>query len=248
MRAALLNTQPLIDEWFQRDYSEVQVCGEVNETFLSAEIWIITAFYEVEGRTYQVLELWRKFMERDEKAKSKKLCVLGWTDSSSPNYLRVGAMPENFEEASKKMQRAGQKPPYSSLADQDIIPSLDRMLETHGVRALRKLVISIRSSLLKVEKLIQKDSRRRGLETEEVFQETDLAFKILGKTWQDRLPYFSLMPQFAQLDKCVGFIQAWKKMGEYPYKLPDQALSDQLSDYLKGIRRICGLYKMDAKK
>ncbi len=246
MRAALLNTQPLITEWFQRDYPEVKICGEVNETFLDAEIWIITAFYEVEGRLYQVLDLWKRFAEKQ--ARRKKICILGWSEFSSSNYWEVGAMPQSLEEASKKMLRAEQKPMYPILIDRNIIPTLDRMLETHGVRALRELMITIRSSLLKVEKLIKEDSRRRGLESDTVFLETVAAFQLLEKTWQDRLPYFTLMPQFLQLEKCLDFLKKWKDMGKYPYSLPEPILSDQIKEYLIVVKRICGLYNMEAKK
>ena len=149
MRTSLLTTEPEIAEWFSENYPEMVICDRADDRFWDAELMIITAFYDIDGEHYQILDLWEKFVKI--RHRRKKLIVYGWTEFYSKNYLNAAQMPKLDSSWALEVKRAGgkndQKPRYPNLLDKDIVDSIGRLIHSHGERAFHKILSEVQTYL-----------------------------------------------------------------------------------------------------
>ncbi|MEO0639768.1 MAG: hypothetical protein AAFY70_08585, partial [Bacteroidota bacterium] len=162
MRIALLTTEPLIQTWFAQQYPEVNVYRQVVEEVLEAECLIIMVWYKVMDEYVQILNLWEKYFRL--RLGSKKLVVMGWARSTASNYLTISHMPALDAQWLKntKRVRAGrdQGPSYPTLIDPDIVPTLRKVLHSHGKRPFKKVLNQAQVSLRPLERAIAENQHR----------------------------------------------------------------------------------------
>ena len=243
MRIALLNTQQVTTEWFQQNYPEVVVCAQADDNFWEAEYMILMSFYELGDQYYQIVNLWKRFLE--VRHKRKKLIILGWVPHTSPNYIYWGKMPTSLKEWASQVQRVSKKPAYPSFPDRDILASLARILYSHGQRSFQRLLIRVQIPLRKVERAQKTGKTIEEIMGLEAMKDARRTMGRLGSVWEERLGYFSLMPQFQELLQFERIWKEWLLLCEGQI-LSEPRLSRQIATYLDEIiTDITSFYKMD---
>lgn len=252
MKVALLTTEPLISEWFEKAYPEVSCCKEVNAKFWDAECMIITAYYGIEDEYFEILNLWESFLRI--KQMRKRLIVLGWQPiysstfnhtRQSPNYLQVSAMPPNLFSWIKEAKHATREPDYPSLPDRNIIPALSKFFQGHGKRAFRKLLIKVLTYIKRIEVPIEEGHHRSYIQKMKEMKEATLLMNQLNTVWEIRKSYFSLMPQYIDIKRYEKLWDCWVQVRDQ-FKPLEPKLSQQIIQYLNDpIADIARLYKME---
>ncbi|MCB0838474.1 MAG: hypothetical protein KDE26_26280 [Bacteroidetes bacterium] len=243
MRVAFLNTEERIAQWFQKAYPGIHICKKADEQFQAAETLILNVSYKIDTEEFEILPMWKKFLEI--RKNRKKLVVLGSTPFQSSNYLCINQMPQDLEAWLGTTLRVSQKPSYPENNENSILRPLSKILHSHGDRAFQKLLIRVRDPLMKVEIMIRKGHHRESIKITKEWEETSLMMASLSRIWEARQAYFTLMPEYPRLKKFYLIEKAWKEMAT-TFTVPSPKLSIQIMNYLEDtITDITGLYKME---
>ncbi|MFK7925795.1 MAG: hypothetical protein AB8H47_27855 [Bacteroidia bacterium] len=245
MRIALLNTEPLITEWFARDYPAVQVCTEANESFMEAEYMLLLSWYEIEGEFFQLLPLWEKYLRLRHNA--KKLVLIGARPfAKGNNYLQIGNMPSNWENWGKSVVRVRQKPAFPDLVEKDLIYYIERILHSHGHRAFQKLLARVQTLLRPIERALQSGTQPSIIKTMPELSVLAEMMEELMAVWQARKVYFCLMPQYVGLRQFEAIYQKWIRLRDHQERI-EPKLSLQIGQYIQKaiIEDVIRVYKME---
>ena len=244
MKIALLNTDPNILDWFSKYYPNITACEKANDAFCSAEVMIILAYYKVKGDNFQIFSLWEKYLRI--KHSRKRLIVLGWSSFRSPNYLEVGNMPEDLAEWLEETAPASRKPNYPALPDKNIVDALGKFLHSHGERAIQKLMGKIQTLLRRIERPLSQNTHRDSIIEMEEMQESIFLMNQLKSTWDDRMPFFELMPQYREFCGFEQIWESWEYLRNYTRPITPK-LSLQLGQFAKDpISEMVRFYKLEA--
>ena len=244
MQIALLNTEERIAQWFQRDYPEVQLYQVTDSDFLEADTMILNASYTIDSENFEILPMWKKFLEVN-KQKDRRLVVLGTKPFRSTNYLYIKEMPPNLAAWIQETQWVKDKPEYPLGKESSILQPLSKILHSHGERAFHRLLIRVRKPLREVEKALKKDMHREYIKGMESWQECEQLMSSLSRVWALRQAFFSLMPEYPQLQQFEEIEKNWKTMATQ-FTLASPKLSVQIGDFLENtLTVITGLYKME---
>jgi len=251
MRIALLTNESVIHTLFAQRHPEVKVYTHVTRELLEAECIIITTWYQVENEYVQILNLWERYMRI--RLSNKKLVVLGWVRTEASNSLNFADIPKLDTSWIRTLPRAGagreHAPSYPEVIDRDIVPILRKVLHSHGRRPFKKVLNQAQTPLRKIEKAIEENQHQDFFLKMEERQGVMDQLARAKQIWDERKAFFSLMPQFPDMQKFECIWSAWERLYDH-YQKPAQRLSQQLRQYqiqtLQDILRLYGMEKEGA--
>lgn len=243
MKIAILQPKTFIENWFRQTHPEIVICEVADDEFMSADCLMIQASYEIDGEHYQILDLWRKYLEI--RKKRKKLLVLGSSPYPSPNLILRNKLSDSLLNQAKKAQIARKKPLYPDLPNKDILPALERILKSHGERAFHQLLIQVQRPLRAVEQSLQKLSRAEELSSHPAMEESNFLMDQIYTVWNVRKSYFSLMPHYSDLSRFDNLWKQWIAIRD-SRDIPTPKLSVQIGSFAEEvITDVTDFYKMD---
>ena len=245
MNIAILQPQAHIADWFRQTHPEIAICEVADGEFMGADCLMIQASYEIDGEYYQILDLWKRYLE--VRNKRKKLLILGSSPSPSPNLILSHQLSDDLLNQVQKAQIIRSKPLYPDLVHTDILPALGRILQSHGERAFQRSLIQARPALRAVERALKKmpNPQSEELRRLPVMQDASLLMDQLHTVWRIRKGFFSLMPHYSDLSRFDDLWQQWEQL-RYKAVLPDTRLSIQLGIFLdEVVTDVTSFYKME---
>lgn len=246
MRIALLSTAPELNTWFAQAYPEVEVYGQVVPELLEHEGLLLLAFYSVEGKHYQILDLWRRYLAIN--GKRKKLLLLDWVPGPTANCLCATHLKGRPAEWLQKAQLVREKPQYGPMADPDILPSIEYLLLSHGSNAFQAALIVLKDRLLEVERALAKGEHVPNMMKKEAGQSLREEYHRTQWIWERAQPCFQLMPHYPQL--CL-YEEVQEKLGQLVEQgvMPQQKLSQAIMTYLdEVVTLITDFYGMEKEQ
>ena len=229
MSLALFSTAPELNAWFAQAYPEVEVYGRVVPELLEHEGILLPAFYPVEGKHYQILDLWRRYLAIN--GKRKKLLLLDWVPGPSANCLCATRLTGRPADWLAKAQFVKEKPEYGPMADPDILPSLEYLLLSHGNNAFQAALIALKDSLLKVESGLAKGGHLQDMLVKETGKSLREEYHRTQGIWERAQPRFMLMPHYPQLCLYEEMQKKLRQLVEH-HTIPRQKLSQAIMIYL----------------
>ncbi|MEL6672731.1 MAG: hypothetical protein AAFR61_11090 [Bacteroidota bacterium] len=245
-RIALLAPWPAVSQWFAKHYPEVICSSYVTADLLLADVILITSLYEVEGHSYQVLNIWREYLNGTDE--EKKLVVVGWLDRRENNYFYLGQPPQNLEAwIGQEVQDFWGEPEFPDLPDEDLLPLIEKRLLSHGLNTLQGMAIELAQVLQGLETLRDEGAGWFGLKSTPQFEEAIQCFKSWQHIWVKSEPFFALLPFYPELktfrqveEALAGFFEEGKGWGEDFSSLVSQFIK-------KNIRKVTKFYDLDKR-
>lgn len=215
----------------------MEIHAEVSQQLLDQETILISSLYELEGRSYGLMDMWQHYCSVHG---SPRLVMMGWGTQSSKveNYLCVQRMPNNLP----AWVAAHAREPYDLQPDEwphsvdtSIINPIRNFLLSHGDRTLHRLLIHVQELLMEMEVEegpLAENMSLSGLSETAMGQELRQRWLQLRQLWQHAQPYFALMPEYPHLQAFLSIDANLEALLERAQR-PDPLLSDQITDYLE---------------
>ncbi|MEM7509683.1 MAG: hypothetical protein AAF388_02045 [Bacteroidota bacterium] len=236
MRTAILSTTQAINTWIDHLYPEIIQYQKTCPELLAADNILLLSFYEADKQIFQLFDLWHTYLQLG--SSRKKLILLGWVPFPSLNYIQIYPGLTGLDKKIQQAEPIGRDPKYPDLPFLDMKVLFSRFLQSHGKRALQKLLIQISKPLWKVEELARQREPLASIQKSTYWQEASLLMEQIMGAWKDRLPYYAFFPKYLQLKKIESFFQTWQKWQmEGPPQSESESLADEVQQYLEDVIR-----------
>lgn len=251
MKAAFITHSPVFTDWLRRQYPDVEVWQEAQDGWKTYDLILLAAYYKTERGFFQILTLWRKYLESKQSSHHKvRLGLIGWVSGSKAwsNYVSLFDPPPDISIWAEGLSPVSMREPgsYPALPHEDILIPISRMMKSHGVPFQEKL-----DRVLREVSRLENDVRKVAAGMSESIlngqqgKQTQQEFEALEAAWVSHRSLFALMPEFPELKRVENLFQAWHKWAQDRI-LPVPALSQQISAYTSDVvGEITAFYNME---
>ena len=236
MNAGLLCTVDGLTEWFEKTYPGLHLYSEGNTDIFSHEVVLLMESYLIGGKAYTLRPLWEKFMRVDKKLRYKTLVVIGYGKHPQSNYHSLYEPQESLELVFQRAKPLSEHPDYYQSTAIDIRDPLSALLKSHYKSNMQDLLTEGWKKLKPIEKELANGRLIHQLDPIKV-QEVRSIFSDLEMLWRDFQGFFSLMPQYPQM-QCLPLLLQEVDDVLFPGVDPKEQIQQvykKLMDFLKQI-------------
>lgn len=242
----LLTNEPELGGVLSQKWTGGEVSEYVPENWLEKyDTFLIPDWFEVEGNTYQAVDIWKTFL--GSQGRRKKLLVYGTSFDKYSNYVPVSANAQEFQQKCQEAARVAQvdtRSYPSHFIDPDLLKAISNSVLTHKDNNFFDLLNTLRrtSEMLKIyrgEPAGEEESRE-----EQLLRQCDDLVRRLSHLWKKSEGLFRWMPDYQQLLDIPILIERLESIQQSSYQTKEN-LAEMIKNCLGGgirqLRRIYGL-------
>ncbi|MEO0898628.1 MAG: hypothetical protein AAFY71_19600 [Bacteroidota bacterium] len=219
---------------------------EVEQRIFNYNRIVLWDKFRIRSRTYQILDLWRRFMVVHPKYRYNKIGIISTRRYQEVTGLRVDFVFKHKENTDwiDNIPALFDQPDYPNIKCEDIINRLELSLMSHRTNNFRGALSDLRVCFLKLEG----DIWLGEVPSQDHFLQIELAFQKVQGIWMNDLLFYQWMPHFPEMRgwlRLEGYIiEALGRKESYNWISPK--FSRMISQYLtKPINHITRLYNME---
>lgn len=248
----LLTNEPELGEVLSDKWAGGVVVEHVPENWLEKyDTILIPDWFEVEGNTYQVVDIWKTFL--GSQGRRKKLLVYGANSGKFSNYISVSADGQKFQtkcQNALKVAKVNQEDSKSgniypaTFIDPDLLAAISNSVLTHKSNNFFDHLNTLRRSLEMIPSFSDEVHTEGESREEQLLRQCNELVKRLSHLWRKSEPLFRWMPDYQQLLDIPLLIERLESLQHDKYQT-EENLAEMIKNCLGGgirqLRRIYGL-------
>lgn len=249
----LLTNEPELGEVLSHKWTGGEVVEYMPENWLEKySTFLIPDWFEVEGNTYQVVDIWKTFL--GSQGRRKKLLVYGTNSGKFSNYISVAADTQEFQakcQNALKMANAHQGDSENgniypaTFIDPDLLTAISASVLTHKSNNFFDHLNTLRRSLEMLPSFSDEVQTEEESRAEQLIRQCDDLVRRLSHLWQKSEPLFRWMPDYQQLLDIPDLIEHLENSRPDKYHTEND-LAEVIKNCLGGgIRQLRRIYDLE---